>query len=278
MPTDHDTPSTAAIALATAILSLATGYFIGSASSINLFSSSSSSSSSSTSHRKQKKQRQGKQQQQKKSWPNSYDVTIHPDSSDEELMARLNADATKPSSKTKKNEQDSTSDDDSEDDSASTTSDQNLELDDHDPNDPIKLVLVVRSDLGMGKGKIAAQVAHATLACYNTLTSNSSSSSNPKSKAVLRRWEREGQAKVVVQTGGSGTAGKADGGGAEGGGSNGEDDLLTLQAQAISLGLCARVVRDAGRTQVVSGTATVLGVGPGPKGLVDRVTGGLKLL
>lgn len=29
-----------------------------------------------------------------------------------------------------------------------------------------KLVLVVRSDLGMGKGKVAAQCGHATLACY----------------------------------------------------------------------------------------------------------------
>ena len=273
MPTDHDTPSTAAIALATAILSLATGYFIGSASSINLFSSSSSSSpSSSSSHRKQKKQQQ--QKQQKKSWPNSYDVTIHPDSSDEELMARLNADAkSNPSSsptKTKPHRtasSDEEGSDDSEGGSASsdhTDADQNLNLnpEDHDPNDPIKLVLVVRSDLGMGKGKIAAQVAHATLACYNTLSS--SSSSHPGPKSVLKRWEKEGQAKVVVQTGG--------------GDSTGEEDLLTLQAQAISLGLCARVVRDAGRTQVASGTATVLGVGPGPKGLVDKVTGGLKLL
>lgn len=29
-----------------------------------------------------------------------------------------------------------------------------------------KMVLVVRSDLGMGKGKVAAQCGHATLACY----------------------------------------------------------------------------------------------------------------
>ena len=46
----------------------------------------------------------------------------------------------------------------------------------------------------------------------------------------------------------------------------------------MSLGLCARVIRDAGRTQIASGTTTVLGVGPGPKSVVDQVTGGLKLL
>jgi PTH2 family peptidyl-tRNA hydrolase len=57
-----------------------------------------------------------------------------------------------------------------------------------------------------------------------------------------------------------------------------EDDMLMLQAQAISLGLSAKVIHDAGRTQIASGSATVLGVGPGPKSLVDQVTGHLKLL
>lgn len=50
-----------------------------------------------------------------------------------------------------------------------------------------------------------------------------------------------------------------------------------LQAQAISLGLCVRVIQDAGRTQIASGSRTVLGV-LGPKSVVDSVTGRLKLL
>ncbi len=57
-----------------------------------------------------------------------------------------------------------------------------------------------------------------------------------------------------------------------------EEELLMLQARARSLGLCAQVVRDAGRTQIAAGSVTVLGIGPGPKGVVDQVTGGLKLL
>ena len=57
-----------------------------------------------------------------------------------------------------------------------------------------------------------------------------------------------------------------------------EEELLTLQAQALSLGLCAEVIHDAGRTQIASGTATVLGIGPAPKSKVDEVTGSLKLL
>ena len=54
--------------------------------------------------------------------------------------------------------------------------------------------------------------------------------------------------------------------------------MQMLQAQAVSLGLCAQVIHDAGRTQIASGSATVLGVGPGPKSIIDRVTGHLKLL
>jgi peptidyl-tRNA hydrolase, PTH2 family len=58
----------------------------------------------------------------------------------------------------------------------------------------------------------------------------------------LRRWERLGQAKVAVKI-------------------DSEDDMLMLQAQAVSLGLCAQVIHDAGRTQIASGSATVLGIG-----------------
>lgn len=76
---------------------------------------------------------------------------------------------------------------------------------------------------------------------------------------MLKRWEYFGQAKVTVQV-------------------KSEEELEMLQATAMSLGLCAKIIHDAGRTQIASGSATVLGVGPGPKSIVDQVTGGLKLL
>ncbi|KAI9783041.1 MAG: hypothetical protein M1835_003889 [Candelina submexicana] len=120
-------------------------------------------------------------------------------------------------------------------------------------NEECKLVLVVRTDLGMTKGKIAAQCSHATLACYKSFLRYS-----PESP-VLRRWERLGQAKVALQV-------------------KSEEEIELLQAQAVSLGLVAQVVHDAGRTQIASGSATVLGVGPAPKSKVDEVTGHLKLL
>ena len=56
-----------------------------------------------------------------------------------------------------------------------------------------------------------------------------------------------------------------------------EDELLMLQAAAMSLSLTAKMIHDAGRTQIAAGSATVLGIGPGPKSVIDQVTGSLKL-
>ncbi|KAG5920787.1 hypothetical protein E4U42_006068 [Claviceps africana] len=125
-----------------------------------------------------------------------------------------------------------------------------------DENEECKLVLVVRTDLGMTKGKIAAQCSHATLACYKTMVRSSPDS--PQAK-LLRRWERHGQAKIAVQV-------------------KSEKELTELRWKALDLHLTAEVIQDAGRTQIDPGSLTVLGVGPGPKSLVDQVTGHLKLL
>ncbi|KAF8078370.1 peptidyl-tRNA hydrolase PTH2-domain-containing protein [Lyophyllum atratum] len=118
-----------------------------------------------------------------------------------------------------------------------------------DEAEECKLVLVVRTDLGMTSGKIAAQCSHATLACYKTLLF-----SNP---ALLRQWERAGpRLPFACQD---------------------EDELLLLQAQAQSLNLCARSIQDAGRTQIAAGSRTVLGIA-GPSRLINQVTGKLRLL
>jgi peptidyl-tRNA hydrolase len=100
---------------------------------------------------------------------------------------------------------------------------------------------------------MAAQCSHATLACYKSFLKT-----NPNSP-ILSRWERYGQMKVALQV-------------------KSEEELEVLQAQAVSLGLCARIIQDAGRTQIASGSKTVLGIGPGPKSVIDQVTGHLKLL
>ena len=125
---DGTTPSTTSIALATAILAGAAGYFIGTASSIGLFGSS----------------KNGGEHNARKSWPNNYDVTIHPDSSNEELMKSLGREK-------EKEVKDSEDEEDSEDDMSVQG-----ELKAFQENrEECKLVLVVRTDLGMGKGMLA---------------------------------------------------------------------------------------------------------------------------
>jgi PTH2 family peptidyl-tRNA hydrolase len=57
-----------------------------------------------------------------------------------------------------------------------------------------------------------------------------------------------------------------------------EDDLDVLEAKALSLGVVAEIIADAGRTQIASGSHTVLGIGPAPKSVIDQITGSLKLL
>jgi peptidyl-tRNA hydrolase len=85
--------------------------------------------------------------------------------------------------------------------------------------------------MALSSGKIAAQCSHATLACYKYLLNHTPSAS------LLQRWERGGQPKIAVQV-------------------KSEDELTLLQAQAMSLGLCAKVIHDAGRTQIAAGSAT----------------------
>ncbi|MCX2818449.1 peptidyl-tRNA hydrolase Pth2 [Haladaptatus sp. F3-133] len=112
----------------------------------------------------------------------------------------------------------------------------------------MKQVIAVRTDLGMGDGKLAAQVAHASLNAYEEADENAANG-----------WRRTGATKVVVSVGS-------------------EDELLELERKARSANLPHALVRDAGRTQVESGTATAVGVGPAPEEDVDAVTGDLKLL
>lgn len=227
---DKTPPSAVALSISSLLLGLLAGYFIGSGSSIGLFSSPSPSNA------KDKRK-------EKKSWPNSYDVNVHVDSSDEELMAAQRRQAAIDADDEESEEEDSDA--------------EGNELGDFsDSTEEVKLMLVVRTDLGMTKGKIAAQCGHATLAVYKTLAGQASS--NASASGILRRWENNGQPKIAVQC-------------------KSEEELLLLQGQAMSLGLVARVIRDAGRTQIAAGSSTVLGL-LGPKSLADQVTGSLKLL
>ncbi len=112
----------------------------------------------------------------------------------------------------------------------------------------MKQAIVVRTDLGMGEGKTAAQAAHASLKAYEAAEDD-----------AVSEWRRGGQKKVVVAV-------------------ESERELLDLNEAAERRGLPAALVRDAGHTQVESGTLTALAVGPAADADVDAVTGELPLL
>lgn len=114
-----------------------------------------------------------------------------------------------------------------------------------------KMAIVVRNDISMGKGKVGAQCAHAALECYRKGSS--------KNKSNTRFWLLAGQPKIVLRVAS-------------------EEGLIELATKAHKLGLTTAVIKDAGRTQLQPGTVTVLGIGPGPRETVDKVTDELKLL
>ncbi|CCE91060.1 aminoacyl-tRNA hydrolase TDEL_0C01710 [Torulaspora delbrueckii] len=120
----------------------------------------------------------------------------------------------------------------------------------------VRMALVIRQDLGMQKGKVAAQCCHAALSCFRMIACDSGRESyNPQ---MVQRWLRCGQAKITLKC-------------------PDKETMDELYAKAISLGVNACVIHDAGRTQIAAGSATVLGVGPAPKAVLDQITGELKL-
>ncbi len=51
-----------------------------------------------------------------------------------------------------------------------------------------------------------------------------------------------------------------------------------MYGEARTLGLVSEMISDAGKTEIPSGTITVLGLGPGPRRLIDALTKDLPLL
>ena len=114
----------------------------------------------------------------------------------------------------------------------------------------IKQVIVVRIDLDMGKGKIAAQVGHACV-----LGAEHVRKSNPE---WFTQWWG-GQEKIVVKV-------------------SSQKELEKIKQGAIELGLPWSEVTDAGHTQIAPGTLTCISLGPAPEEKIDKVTSELKLL
>jgi len=114
-----------------------------------------------------------------------------------------------------------------------------------------KQVIVMRSDLKMGKGKIAAQAGHAAV--------SAAEEARKHHQKWWKEWLEEGQCKITVKA-------------------RNEEELHKLEAMARKLGLPHALISDRGLTQLPPGTVTCLAIGPAPSNEVDQITGKLALL
>ena len=124
----------------------------------------------------------------------------------------------------------------------------------HQSNDEprrFKQVLAVRSDLDMGRGKIAVQCSHGAVSAAEEARKHFTE--------WWRGWLEDGQTKVAVKV-------------------SGLDQIVDLGRRSGQEGLPHFIVRDMGLTQVEPGTITCISIGPGPAAKIDALTGNLPLL
>lgn len=111
-----------------------------------------------------------------------------------------------------------------------------------------KQVILVRMDLKLPKGKLAAQVAHAAV-----------ESAHRSEKGVFQKWRDQGMKKIVLKI-------------------NSVEEIYQYKARAKERDVGCAVITDAGRTVVEPGTVTCLGIGPASEQEIDAITGDLKIL
>ena len=112
----------------------------------------------------------------------------------------------------------------------------------------MKQTMIVNDSLKLARGKLAAQVAHASVASFLTA-----------SPASQKQWLAQGMPKIVL----SGTC---------------EQELIDCYQRALTANLPAQIIKDAGKTIVAEGTMTCVGLGPAPAEEIDKITGHLPLV
>jgi len=117
--------------------------------------------------------------------------------------------------------------------------------------DEYKMVIVVRADLRMSKGKTAAQVAHAAVNC--------ALASKKRNSEALDRWVISAYPKIVLKV-------------------DTEEELFQIKVFADAAGIVNSIIADAGRTEIAPGSVTCLGLGPDAGSKIDRITGELSML
>ena len=111
-----------------------------------------------------------------------------------------------------------------------------------------KQVIIVRQDLKLEKGKMAAQAAHAAVEAALRCD-----------KEIVKKWRAKGMKKVVLKA-------------------EDEKEILKYNQAAKDSGISSAVITDAGKTHIAPGTVTCVGIGPDDEKKIDGITGSLKMM
>ena len=125
-----------------------------------------------------------------------------------------------------------------------------------------KQVIVVRKDLNMRKGKIAAQVAHASMAAIlkESKYVGDTLQIQLNRDCALEIWLNTKFTKIVVSV-------------------NSEEDLLAIEKKAQELNLRHALITDCGLTEFNNvPTKTCIALGPDWPDTIDQISGTLPLL
>lgn len=112
----------------------------------------------------------------------------------------------------------------------------------------MKQVILVRKDIKIPKGKLAAQAAHASVEAVQK-----------SPKINLKKWKSEHSKKVVLKV-------------------KNLDELVKYDKKAQKIGLKTALIIDAGKTVFKDSTVTCLAIGPDEDKKIDKITGKLKIL
>lgn len=112
----------------------------------------------------------------------------------------------------------------------------------------MKQVILVRSDLKLPKGKLAAQAAHAAVDAMAA-----------SSQHIVKDWLASGGKKIVLKI-------------------KDLEELRKYEKSARKEKLVVAVIEDRGLTVVKPGTITCMAIGPDDDAKIDKITGHLKIL
>lgn len=112
----------------------------------------------------------------------------------------------------------------------------------------LKQTIIIRKDLNLPKGKLAAQAAHASIEAF--IKANETNQ---------KKWLQQGQKKVVLKV-------------------ENEKELILIFQKAKDNQLPTSLITDAGKTVVAPGTKTAVGIGPDTEENIDLICKDLKML